>query len=434
MRPLHHHRHHRLPRYRPGSGLDGFPAFAAGPALALLPALLPALLLAGCGGGSPAKTADQDPPVPVTAVAAETRTIPDIRHYPGNTQAIRQAMVVARIEGYLEQRLFEEGTDVDTGDLLFIIEQPPYEAAVLAARGALAEARAQRAYAFIEFERNEPLVVSGAISASDWDLIVANLEVADAAVAVAEANLVQAEIDFSYTEVRAPYPGRMGQRFVDVGNLVGPGDHENLAELVVMDPMRVVFEPAATETADFLEAWQGGRREVPVTVEFTSTDTTPKGRRSVTLQGTLDLVNNTADTGTSTFLARAQFPNPGGTVLPGTYASVSVTVGSLGSCVVVPDQAIYRDPQYQYVWKVDGDVIKRMNVTTGPLYQGLRVVSGLKAGTAVVAAAQPLKLREGTKVTARTETIDAWTAARAKETRATEQATGDDAKGAGTGG
>ena len=145
-------------------------------------------------------------------------------------------------------------------------------------------------------------------------------------------------------------------------------------------------------------------------------------------------MNNTADTGTSTFLARAQFPNPGGTVLPGTYASVSVTVGSLGSCVVVPDQAIYRDPQYQYVWKVDGDVIKRMNVTTGPLYQGLRVVSGLKAGTAVVAAAQPLKLREGTKVTARTETIDAWTAARAKETRATEQATGDDAKGAGTGG
>ncbi|MEC8558813.1 MAG: hypothetical protein VXY94_01905, partial [Planctomycetota bacterium] len=87
MRPLHHHRHHRLTRYRPGSGRDGVPAFAAGPALALLPALL----LAGCGGGSSAKTADQDPPVPVTAVAAETRTIPDIRHYPGNTQAIRQA-------------------------------------------------------------------------------------------------------------------------------------------------------------------------------------------------------------------------------------------------------------------------------------------------------------------------------------------------------
>ena len=142
-------------------------------------------------------------------------------------------------------------------------------------------------------------MVSGAISASDWDLIVANLEVADAAVAVAEANLV-AEIDFSYTEVRAPT--RVGWDSTSwTSNMVGPGDHENLAELV-MDPMRVVFEPAAW-TADFLEPGREGV-EVPV-VEFTSTDTTPKGRRSVTLQG----VNNTADTGTSTFGPRA-VPEP----------------------------------------------------------------------------------------------------------------------------
>ena len=398
----------------------------------LLIGVLPTVV--GCGGTSSstasakARSKAKTPPLSVTAVTAETRTVPDKRMYPGNSQAIREAVLVARIEGYLEQRLFEEGTEVSADDLLFVIEQPPYQARVLSAQGALVEARAQQTYAMIEYERNEPLVSSGAISASEWDEIVANLEVADGGVAVAEANLIQAEINFSYTEVRAPYDGRMGQRFVDVGNLVGPGTTEQLAELVVLDPMRVVFEPAATETSDFLAAWQGGRAKVPVSLSFAS-----HGRStSEVFEGTLDLFDNTADTATSTVLARAQFPNPQGTILPGTYATVTVTLGSLGSCVVIPDESIYTDPQYSYVWVIEKDAISRVNITAGVRWKGLRVVTGIPAGTVVVTAAKPSSLRQGLKVTPTVESIDAWIADQKKGNASASSTGASSSKGAGS--
>ncbi|MAJ47561.1 MAG: hypothetical protein CMJ57_09585 [Planctomycetaceae bacterium] len=397
-------------------------------ACCLLIGVLPTVV--GCGGtsSSTASSKAKAPPLSVTAVTAETRTVPDKRMYPGNSQAIREAVLVARIEGYLEQRLFEEGTEVSTDDLLFVIEQPPYQASVLSAQGALVEARAQQTYAMIEFERNEPLVSSGAISASEWDQIVANLEVADGGVAMAEANLIQAEINFSYTEVRAPYDGRMGQRFVDVGNLVGPGTNEQLAELVVLDPMRVVFEPAATEASDFLAAWQGGRAKVPVSLSFAS-----HGRSTPEVfEGTLDLFDNTADTTTSTVLARAQFPNPQGTILPGTYATVTVTLGSLGSCVVIPDESIYTDPQYSYVWVIEKDAISRVNITAGVRWKGLRVVTGISAGAVVVTAAKPSSLRQGLKVTPTVESIDAWIADQKKANSSISSSGASSSKGAGS--
>ena len=377
---------------------------------------------------SSSKSTAKKAPLTVTAVTSEVRDVPDRRHYPGNSQAIREAVMVARIEGYLEQRLFEEGTDVSAGDLLFVIEQPPYQASVLAARGALVEARAQRTYAMIEYERNEPLVTTGAISASEWDQIVANLEVADGGVAIAEANLIQAEIDFSYTEVRAPYDGRMGQRFVDVGNLVGPGTNEQLAELVVLDPMRVVFEPAATETSDFLAASKGGRADVAVSLSFAiHGSTTPE-----VFNGSLDLFDNTADTSTSTVLARAQFSNPDRTILPGTYAAVTVTLGSLGSCVVIPEESIYSDPQYNYVWVIKKDVLSRVNVTAGVRWKGLRVVTGIPQGTVVVVAAKPSSLRQGLKVKPTLLSLDAWDAAQKKTDKANAKTEDASSKAAGS--
>ena len=403
-------------------------------ACCLLIGVLPTIV--GCDGTSSStssskaksKAKSKTPPLSVTAVTAETRTVPDKRIYPGNSQAIREAVLVARIQGYLEQRLFEEGTNVSANDLLFVIEQPPYQAGVLSAQGALVEARAEQAFAMIQFERNEPLVSSGAISASEWDQIVANVEVADGGVAVAEATLIQAEIDFSYTEVRAPYDGRMGQRFVDVGNLVGPGTNEQLAELVVLDPMRVVFEPAATEASAFLAAWQGGQGTVPVSLSFAS-----HGRSTAEVfEGTLDLFDNTADTATSTVLARAQFPNPQGTILPGTYATVTVTLGSLGSCVVIPDESIYTDPQYSYVWVIENDAISRVNITAGVRWNGLRVVTGISAGAVVVTAAKPSSLRQGLKVTPTVESIDAWIADQKKTHSSLISSGASAAKGAGS--
>jgi multidrug efflux pump subunit AcrA (membrane-fusion protein) len=132
---------------------------------------LATIALSGCGDAA-AKPKDR-PPMVAEAVTSERRSVPDLYRYPGTTQAVQSVMIVARVTGYLEARHFKEGTMVAEGDALFTIEPAPFEAAVISAQGRLEEAMAQAAYARIEFERNQPLGESGAISASEWDRIVA---------------------------------------------------------------------------------------------------------------------------------------------------------------------------------------------------------------------------------------------------------------------
>lgn len=355
--------------------------------------------LSSCSEAAP--TAKEPPPMPATVVKAESRDIPDIRRYPGNTEAIYSATVVARIEGFLEERLFEEGTDVESGDLLFVIEQPPYEAAVISSRASVLDAEVMLSYARMQYERNEPLAKSGAISKQEWDEYVRNLESSVAQLEEAEAALIQSQINFEYTEVRAPFAGRMGRRYVDVGNLVGPGTNENLALLVDLDPMRIVFEPAGTELVDYLKAWP--KNTVPVSVTFQS-DTGPE-----VMKGELDLVDNTLNSGTSTFVARAQFENPKKLVLPGLFGDVEVTIGMLKNSLVVPGEAINSELQNHFVWTMNSkDELVRKNVTLGVSYKGMRIVTGIKAGDSVIVAGNPFMMHDGSKVKATTVSLDKY--------------------------
>ncbi len=354
--------------------------------------------LNGCGSSPPEK---ETPPLPVTAVKAETRDIPDIRHYPGNTDAIYEAYAVARVQGYLEERFFEEGEDVEKGEVLFRIQQPPFEAEVLINQGKVLDAEVQLAYARTEYQRNEPLTETGAISEQEWDGYVRNLESAIAQLESAQGALIQSQINLDYTEVEAAFSGRIGRRLVSVGNVVGPGENENLAYLVQLDPMRIIFEPAGTELVDYLKAWPA--KTVPVTVTFSST-----GGPEV-MKGSLDLVDNTLNSGTSTFIARAQFPNPKGVVLPGLFGDVEVNIGSLGNVVVVPSEAINSELQSHYVWSVNAkDQLERVSVTLGKTYKGMRIVTGLKSGTPVVVAGNPMGLQPDVKVKATSLTMDTY--------------------------
>ena len=169
-------------------------------------------------------------------------------------------------------------------------------------------AEVQLGFAREEYNRNEPLSLTGAISKQMWDQYVANLEGALAQLEAAHAALIQAQINLSYTEVMAPFAGRIGRRYVDVGNLVGPGQNEDLALIVQLDPMRVVFEPAGRELGDYLAAWPA--TTVPVELTFSTT------HGNKTVAATIDLVDNTLNSSTSTFMARAEFENADGTIYP----------------------------------------------------------------------------------------------------------------------
>ena len=358
-----------------------------------------AVVATGCGRKA-AQAAPKPPVLEVTSVNAETMDVPDLRRYPGNIEAVKQVTLEARVQGFLEQRLFEEGTSVTAGQTLFIIEQPPYEAVVLEAQGQLLSAEAAFDYARSEYARNEPLVASGAISAQNFDQYRSNLESAAAQVQVAEASLISAQINLGYTEVTAPFDGRIGRRLVDVGNLVGPGVHENLAVLVDLDPMRVIFQPAGTELPDFLAVWPSTKVGVTVTVNGVST--------TMTFEGDVDLVDNEAAVDSSTFIARASFPNTDLKLVPGLFAEIEVDLGALKNQIVVPVEAIQSEPQQAYVWTIKDNKLVRANVTLGPQWKELRVITGLEPGIPVVVEGNPYRMKTDVAVRSKNLSLEAW--------------------------
>ncbi|MDA1024787.1 MAG: efflux RND transporter periplasmic adaptor subunit [Planctomycetota bacterium] len=358
-----------------------------------------AVVATGCGRKA-AQAAPKPPVLEVTSVNAETMDVPDLRRYPGNIEAVQQVTLEARVQGFLEQRLFEEGTSVTAGQTLFIIEQPPYEAVVLEAQGQLLSAEAAFDYARSEYARNEPLVASGAISAQNFDQYRSNLESAAAQVQVAEASLISAQINLGYTEVTAPFDGRIGRRLVDVGNLVGPGVHENLAVLVDLDPMRVIFQPAGTELPDFLAVWPSTKVGVTVTVNGVST--------TMTFEGDVDLVDNEAAVDSSTFIARASFPNTDLKLVPGLFAEIEVDLGALKNQIVVPVEAIQSEPQQAYVWTIKDNKLVRANVTLGPQWKELRVITGLEPGIPVVVEGNPYRMKTDVAVRSKNLSLEAW--------------------------
>ncbi|WP_366552978.1 efflux RND transporter periplasmic adaptor subunit [Aquibaculum sediminis] len=358
--------------------------------------------LAACDAGGPGEDSGaggppQGPPPSVTVLSVEPTSADVYSDYAGRVRASRQVEVRARVDGILEERLYDEGSVVAQGKALFRIDPKPFEVAVLAAQAERETAQADLRQAESDWQRIARLFDRNAISERERDMSRARLEVAKAALAAADAGLQRAELELGYTQVEAPIAGVTSLEAQSEGTLVSRGTL--LTEIVQRNPVHVRFalpESDADLQHTALQAMSNGngeqyRREARLLL--------PDGSEYHRM-GEIDFTASTVDPNTGTVLARAVFDNSEGEVAPGQFVRVRMLLHTLDDVIVVPEAAVGQGLQGPQVFVVDEeDTARSRTVELGPLVADGRVVLfGLDAGDRVVINGQ-VALQDGAPVT-----------------------------------
>jgi membrane fusion protein (multidrug efflux system) len=313
----------------------------------------------------------------VGVVTLQPSSIPLVKNLVGRLAAYRSADVRARVPGVLQRRAYEEGSDVARGQVLFVIDPAPLQAALGQAEAAQAQAQANYANAHAAAARARTLAPQQFISQADLDNALAAERSAAAAVQAGKAAVASARINLGYATVRAPIGGRAGKQQVTEGALVGQGDATLLTTIDQIDQMYVDFSMGADELAQARAATDGGSREVQVLLPDGSAYRHP---------GTLDFSGDVVDPATGAVALRARVPNPEHALLPGTFVTVRATLGEQRAAYRVPQVAVQRDAQGAYVLVVgkDGKVARKTITADRMEGENWIVSSGVAPGDQVV--------------------------------------------------
>lgn len=327
----------------------------------------PASASAAAPSGPPAM------PVPVTTV--ERRTLPVYLDYAARTESIREVSLQAKVSGYIQSQPTADGADVKEGDLLYKIDDRDYRAALDQAKAQAQRDDAALTYARSNFKRGDDLVKTGFLAKDNYDQRASTLGQSEASVSQDSATVRTAEINLAYTEIRAPFTGRLGRNRAPVGTLVG-GSGLTLNTLVQLDPIYVTFNPSERELATIEAAREAG----PVTTEISLPD-----ELNVHYSGTLTFIDNAVDRATGTITARATVANPKFSLLPGQYVRIRVHVRDEANAMLVPRTAIGSSQLGKYVFVVSADgKAEQKLVTLGPTEGDKVSVTGLAADDKVI--------------------------------------------------
>ncbi|EHH0748684.1 TPA: efflux RND transporter periplasmic adaptor subunit [Vibrio vulnificus] len=322
--------------------------------------------------------------------------------YIGRVEAVEDTNITAQVSGYLKARHFEEGQLVKKGALLYTIEPSSFEAQVASAKASLAQAKASLKKAELDHQRGKNLLPRGSISQSEFDALTAGLLGAQAQLEAANAQLKLADVNLSYTQIRAPFSGRISDSKVSTGDLVSPSSGI-LTTLVSLDPIHTAFSISE-------------RERLALGIERIKGDgSTPSASVEVQLQlengkeyphlGRLDYLGNRIDTKTGTIALRAVVANPDHQLLPGQHIKVNLREKQAKSVVVVPRRAVQTDLEGHFVMVMTpGEVAERRNVSLGAqVEQGVVIREGLTQDDVVITQGLQ-RVRNGMQVRVQTPT------------------------------
>ncbi len=343
------------------------------------------LLLAafGCRDRQAQGGAAPPPSVLVETVAAQS--IPRVIELPGRIEAIRSAEVRARVDGIVERRLFEEGTDVRAGAPLFLIDSRDYQAALQQAQAALNRARAVQGNAASEVARFKPLVARQVVSAQEFEAATAALQQADANVADARAAVTLAQLRLDRCTVRAPIAGRVGRALVTEGALVSAAGATLLTQVNQLSPVNAVFTQSNISLLEVRKQIASGSLAAPAADRAQVRLTLANGV-DYSEPGVLDFTDLVVDPSTGTQVLRARFNNASRILLPGQFVRGHIVIGTIPNGLIVPARAVQFDNNGASLSLVadDGTVVRR-NVVLGPQEAGQWVVKdGLEPGERVI--------------------------------------------------
>jgi membrane fusion protein (multidrug efflux system) len=331
------------------------------------------LVLSACGskegGGQQAPaTAALPPPPEVDVITVASGAVVLTQDLPGRLEAYRTAQVRAQVEGIVEKRQFAEGSDVKAGATLFHIDGRNYQAA-------FESAKADVGVAHLTLERYKPLLAAKMVSQQDYDLTAAKLKQAEVA-------LSRAQLDLENTRVPAPISGRIGRAQVSEGALVGRGEATLLATIEQVDPIYANFTQTGEDWAHLQQALKSGklkRTSAPVELVLDDGSIYPQS-------GKLMFTNLAVDPGTGSVSLRAEFPNSKQELLPGMFARIRFSEGSVDDSIKVPQRAVQINAQGQFVMVVDADgKVAPRPVKTGDMAgSDFIIAEGLKPGDQVI--------------------------------------------------
>ena len=372
--------------------------------LRFLSLTLTSLVLISCSDPEPVTQ-----PIPeVSVIVAEPRDTPVSYEFVGKTMSSRRIEIRSRVEGFLEKRLYEEGSMVKEGDVLFQMDRKPFEAQLRAAKAEMAQQQARLTNAEANLARVKPLAEQNAVAQKELDDAIGMFHSSAAAVEAAGAKVIQAELDLGYTDIFTPVTGVSSFARKREGSYIGIGSDSLLTYVAQLQPMWVefsisenqIFRQRANQKSGLVKSPEGEAFEVEI--EMADHSIYPH-------RGQITFADASLSEETGTFLIRAELPNPGMQLRPGQFVRAHIHGSVRPGAILVPQRAVQQGAEGSFVWVIEDGKTKFQPVKTGPWHgDDWFIEAGLNGGEQVIVDGA-LSVRPGIEVATVPYQVDAQT-------------------------